>query len=33
MEERVKFVEEEEMALELTKANATKIRDQCERQF
>lgn len=33
MEQRVKFVEEEEMALEVTKANAHRIRDECERQF
>jgi dynein heavy chain, axonemal len=33
MEQRVKFVEEEEMALEVTKTNAHRIRDECERQF
>jgi len=33
MKERVKFVEEEEAALEAEKSNATTIKDECQRQF
>ena len=33
MEQRVKYVEDEEQLLELTRSNAEKIRDQCEREF
>lgn len=33
MKDRVKFVEEEEAALEAERASATTIRDECQRQF